>query len=239
MRQAGLARRLAAGLAMAAGLAGSPAWAGWPNTTSAQPLIQAPRVCAAGIVPIDRRCRVVAFGKLGGFSKRQWFYAFYATHWADRRGRHDRGFPIIFYREGRATLRLSLWVDDAPGLAGKWAMTAPPPPVVVQRGEDVFLGFSLKAERGPDDQRLFRKEGVRWKQLNVLNRSDADQAVIDGAMPAGCSAADDGLYDWTAFQLRIPLSRDKTTPCGVMVVDLAPKGLNLTLTKAVVVHPAP
>jgi hypothetical protein len=237
MRGYGWARRLAAVLVAAAGLAGSPAQAGWPNTTSAQPMVQAPRICAAGVVPIDRRCHVVEFGKLGAFDKRQWFYAFYATHWADRHGRHDRGFPVIFYRQGPATLRLSLWVDDAPGLAGRWAMTAPPPPVLVQRGDDYYLGFSLKAEKGPDDQRLFRLGGVRWKQLNVLNRSDADQAVIDAAMPAGCSVMDDGLYDWTAFQLRIALHTDKGAPCGVMVVDLAPKNLDLTLTKAVVLRP--
>ena len=233
------ARPLAAAFAVTAGLAGSPAWAGWPNTPSAQPLVQAPRVCAAGIVPIDRRCHVVDFGKLGDFEKRHWYYAFYATHWADRRGRHDRGFPIVFFREGAATLRLSLWVDDAPGLAGHWALTAPPPPVLIQRPDGIYLGFSLKAEKGPDDQRLFRLQGVRWKQLNVLNRSDADQAVIDAATPAGCAAVDDGLYDWTAFQLRIALTRDRTTPCGVVVVDLAPKALDLTLTKAAVVRPAP
>src|ERR1019366_9669604 len=137
-----------------------PARAGWPNTLPAQPLVQAPRVCAPGIVPINRRCRVVDFAPLGAVKGHSWYYAFYTTHWADRHGHHDRGFPVVFFLQQPATLRLSLWVDDAPGLAGHWALTAPTRPVLIQTPDGVYLGFTLKAAQGPDDQRLFRLAGL-------------------------------------------------------------------------------
>ena len=234
MRLWSLARWLAAVFVPWAIVAGSSA-AAWPNAEPAQPLIQAPRVCAAGVVPLNRRCHVMQFAKIGAFAGRDWYYAYYATHWADRHGKLDRGFPVVFYLQRPATLRLSLWVDDAPGLAGlHWARTPPPPPVLIQRPEATYLGFSLKAVRGPADQRLFRLDGRHWRPVNVLRRSDADQAMITQALPADCSPVDDGLYDWGAFQLRIALRTEASGPCGTLVAGITPHLNHLDLTKAAV-----
>jgi len=232
MRRSSMARGLALIIALAASGAASRA-AAWPNAEPAQPLVQAQRLCASGVVPINRRCHVVDFSKIGNFEGRDWYYAFYATHWADRHGRLDRGFPVVFYLERPATVRLSLWVDDAPGLAGRWARTAPPPPVLVRRPGGIFLGFSLKAVRGPDDQRLFRLDGRHWRAMNVLRRSNADEALIGQTTPADCSPVDEGLYDWSAFQLRIALRKDSGQSCGVLVADLKTHHNHLDLTKAV------
>jgi len=235
MRLSSVARWLAAMVVLASGAVSSAAQA-WPNIEPAQPLIQAPRVCAAGVVPINRRCHVVDFARIGTFDGHDWYYAFYATHWADRHGRLDRGFPVVFYLQRPATLRFSKRVDDAPGLAGRWARTPPPRPVLIQKPDATYLGFSLKAVSGPDDQRLFRLDGLRWLPLNVLRRSDADQALIAQALPADCSPVDDGLYDWTAFQLRIALRTEGGNPCGTLVADVSPQRSHLNLTKAVVVR---
>jgi hypothetical protein len=230
-----LARRLAAGLALAALCTAPPACA-WPNAEPAQPLVQAGRICASGVVPINRRCHVISFAKLGAFDGHDWYYAFYATHWADRHGKLDRGFPLVFYLQPPATLRLSLWVDDAPGLAGRWARTPPPPPILIQRPGATFLGFSLKNVSGPDDQRLFRLEGRHWRPVNVLRRSNADEALLDRTIPADCSPVDSGLYDWTAFHLRIALKKDSGEACGSVVADLRPHRGHIDLTKAVLVR---
>jgi hypothetical protein len=237
MRLIELARyALAAICLLAASLVGSDAAAGWPNAEPAQPLVQAPRICAAGVVPINRRCHVIDFARIGAFDHHVWYYAFYATHWADRHGKMDRGFPVVFYLQKPATLRLSLWIDDAPGLAGRWARKPPPRPVLIQRAEATYLGFSLKAVRGPDDQRLFRLDGRHWRPVNVLRRTDADRALIARATPAACSPVDDGLYDWTAFQLRMALRAEGGGPCGTLVADVAPRHGRLNLTKAVVIR---
>ena len=236
MRLLGLARGAAAAIIVLAACGAGSSAAAWPNAEPAQPLIQAPRVCAAGVVPINRRCHVVDFAKLGTFDGRDWYYAFYATHWADRHGKLDRGFPVIFYLQRPATLRLSLWVDDAPGLAGRWARTPPPQPVMIQRPGATYLGLSLKAVRGPDDQRLFRLDGQHWRPVNVLRRSNADQTLISQTAPADCSPVDDGLYDWSAFQLRIALRSQSGGPCGTLVADIAPHRSHLDLTKAAVVR---
>ena len=236
MRLLSLGRGLATALAILASAAALPAAAGWPNANPAQPLVQAGRVCASGIMFINRRCHVMDFARIGTFDGNDWYYAFYDTHWADRHGAQDRGFPIVFYLQQPATLRLSLWVDDAPGLAGRWARTPPPRPVLIQRGDEVYLGFSLRAVRGPDDQRLFRLDGRRWRPVNVLRRSNADEALIDKAAPADCAPADEGLYDWSAFQLRIALHKTSGEPCGTLVADITPHHGHLDLTKAVVVR---
>jgi hypothetical protein len=237
MRLSGLARRLAAVFTLlgVTGWAGSAA-AGWPNAEPAQPLIQAARVCAPNVVPLNRRCHVIDFAKVGTFDHHDWYYAFYATHWADRHGKLNRGFPIIFYLQRPTTLRLSLWVDDAPGLAERWARTPPPRPVLIQQPGATYLGFSLKAVSGPDDQRLFRLDGRHWRPVNVLRRSNADEALIAGAAPADCSPVDDGLYDWTAFQLRIALRSTSGAACGTLVADIKPHRGHLDLTKAVVIR---
>ena len=232
MRRSSLARGLATIMALAA-WAPPPFAAAWPNVESAQPLVQAPRLCASGVVPINRRCHVVDFAKIGTFEGRDWYYAFYATHWADRHGRLNRGFPVVFYLERPATLRLSLWIDDAPGLAGKWARTAPPQPVLIQKPGAIYLGFSLKAVKGPDDQRLFRLDGKHWRAVNVLRRSIGDEALINQTTPPDCAPVDDGLYDWSAFQLRIALKKDSGAPCGTVVADLKPHHSHLDLTHAV------
>jgi len=232
MRRSSLARGLAA-IVLLAAMAAAPMAAAWPNVESAQPLVQAPRVCASGIVPINRRCHVVDFAKIGTFAGRDWYYAFYATHWADRHGRQDRGFPVVFYLDRPATLRLSLWIDDAPGLAGKWAYTPPPEPVLIQRPGAIYLGFSLKAVQGPDDQRLFRLDGRHWRSVNVLRRSVGDEALINKTAPPDCTPTADSLYDWSAFQLRIPLKSASGASCGTVVADLKPHHGHLDLTHAV------
>jgi hypothetical protein len=226
---------LARALPLVAALAWSgPAAAGWPHAEPAQPLVQAPRVCAAGVVPIDRRCTVVDFADLGEADGRDWFYAFYATHWADRHGRHDRGFPIIFYLEHPATLRLSLWINDEPGLAGVLAKTAPSRPVIIIQPTATYLGFTYKVDRGPDVQRLFKLKPPHWSEIEILRHSDADQAMIDAAMPRGCEPADDGSFDWPAFRLRIAL-RDRATDagCGALTAELATHDQQLHLTAVV------
>jgi hypothetical protein len=228
----GRVARWAAAFAGLAGLLAGPADAGWPNALPAQPLVQAPRVCAPGIVPINRRCHVVDFAPLGAFKGHSWYYAFYTTHWADRHGHHDRGFPVVFFLQQPATLRLSLWVDDAPGLAGHWALTAPARPVLIQTPDGVYLGFTLKAAQGPDDQRLFRLAGLHWRVIDVLDRASADQARLDAATPAGCTQGADWSYDWTAFTLRVPLKADLGGACGTIVAGLAATRTRVLLTTA-------
>jgi len=232
----GQVARWAATLAVVASLAGGPARAGWPNALPAQPLVQAPRVCAPGIVPINRRCHVVDFAPLGAFKGRDWYYAFYDTHWADRHGHHDRGFPVIFYLQPPATLRLGLWVDDAPGLAGRWALTAPARPVLIQAPDAVYLGFTLKAVEGPDDQRLFRLTGTHWRSIDVDDRSSADQARLDAATPVGCTQGADWLYDWPTMQLRVPLKADLGGSCGTIVAGLAVGRARVSLATAKLVR---
>ena len=232
MRRSSLARGLAMVIALMAFSAG-PCAAGWPNAETAQPLVQAARVCASGFLYINRRCHVMDFAKVGTFAGHDWYYAFYDTHWADRHGAQDRGFPVIFYLQRPATLRLSLWVDDAPGLAGRWARTPPPRPVLVRREKELYLGFSLKNVRGPDEQRLFHLDGKHWRPVNVLRRSNADEALISQTTPTDCAPVDDGLYDWSTFQLKIDLRKDSGQPCGVLVADLMPHHNHLDLTKAV------
>ena len=235
MRRSSVARGLAMVAALTAFSAG-PCAAGWPNAEPAQPLVQGARVCASGFLYINRRCHVMDFAKIGTLAGRDWYYAFYDTHWADRHGAQDRGFPVIFYVERPATLRLSLWVDDAPGLAGRWARTPPPRPVLIRREAETYLGFSLKNVRGPDEQRLFRLDGRHWRSVNVLRRSNADEALISQTTPADCAPVDDGLYDWTSFQLKIDLHKDSGQPCGVLVAEMKPHHNHLDLTKAVVVR---
>jgi hypothetical protein len=227
------ATAVAALASLIAGAFAGPARAAWPAALPAQPLVQAPRVCAPGIVPLNRRCHVVDFAPLGAFKGRNWYYAFYDTHWADRHGHHDRGFPVIFYLEQPATLRLSLWVDDAPGLAGRWALTAPARPVLIRKPDgSIYLGFTLKAVEGPDDQRLFRLAGLHWRIIDILDRSTADQARLDAATPVGCTQASNWRYDWTAFQLRAPLKADLGGPCGTIVAGLAAGRSRVSLTTA-------
>jgi hypothetical protein len=228
----GRVARWAAAFAALASLIAGPARAGWPNALPAQPLVQAPRVCAPGIVPINRRCHVVDFLRLGEFKGHTWFYAFYATHWADRHGHQDRGFPVLFYLQQPATLRLSLWVDDAPGLAGHWALTAPARPVLISLPDAIYLGLTLKAPQGPDDQRLFRLAGLHWRIIDVLDRSAADQAKLDAVTPAGCTQAADWSYDWAAFTLRVPLKADLGGACGTIVAPLAANRIRVSLISA-------
>jgi hypothetical protein len=186
-------------------------------------------------VPLNRRCRVVDFADLGVIEGREWYYAFYDTHWADRHGKMDRGFPIVFYLQKPATLRLGLWIDDAPGLAGQWARKAPARPILVTRPEALYLGFTLKAVRGQDDQRLFRKDGLHWKVVSILYRSAEDQTVLDGVMPKRCEPVDDGDYDWSRFRLVMALkTMGAGDPCGTLTADLEVRKDRIYLTEAVV-----
>ncbi|HEY2658532.1 MAG TPA: hypothetical protein VGI79_02345 [Caulobacteraceae bacterium] len=233
MGRADLGRGLAAIAGACATLVAPSARAsgGWPNALPAQPLVQAERLCAPGVVALNRRCHVADFTKLGETPDgRPWYYAFYATRWADRHGRMERGFPVLFYLQRPATLRLGLWINDEPGLAGRWATTPPPRPVMILRPEGDFVGFTLKAIRGPDDQRLFRRDKLRWRDIDVLHRQDEDQAKIDAVTPRGCEAADDGAYDWAGFKLLLPLRESLShTPCGFVTADLTVKDNHLSL----------
>lgn len=232
----GSGRGLAAGLAALAALAAQPATAkGWPNALPAQPLVQAPLRCAPGVVALNRRCHVVDFAPLGAASDgRALYYAFYATRWADRHGTMQRGFPIVFYLERPTTLRLGLWINDEPGLAGHWAVTAPLRPILLQRPDGDYIGFTLKAVRGPDDQRLFHRDKLRWKDIDILHRQEADQARLDAVTPKACEAADDGFYDWTHFRLVLAL-RDSLShaPCGLIFGELEVKENRLAVVSAV------
>ncbi len=228
----GLGRGLAAGLAICAVLLAAPAAAGWPNALPGQPLVQAPRVCAHGVVgPPNRRCKVVDFVKLGETADgRAWYYAFFGFRWADRHGRMERGFPIIFYLERPTTLRLGLYVNDEPGLNGRWAMTPPLRPVLMQRPDGDYLGFTLKAVKGADDQRLFRRDKLKWKEIDILHRRDAEQDKLDAATPSGCEAVDDGFYDWNRFRLVLSLREGLShASCGVIFGDLEVKENRLSL----------
>jgi hypothetical protein len=233
MRGSGWAGRWAALIALAASLAlGLPAWAKWPGVESAQPLVQAPRVCAPNIVPLNRRCRVVDFQALGTLEGRDWYYAFYATHWADRHGRMDRGFPIFLYLEKPATLRLGLWVNDAPGLSGRWASKPPARPVLIHQPDTTLMGLTLQNVGATPDQRLFRLAGERWTQIYILRRSPEDITLIRSVTPRGCSIGGDGLFDWTAFQVTWPLRTDLAgASCGALVANLAVRGNRLALTE--------
>ena len=205
-----------------------------------QPLVQAPRVCAMGIVALNRRCRVIDFVKMGVIDHKVWYYAFYATHWADRHGRMDRGFPIIFFKQGPATLRLSLWVNDAPGLAGKWATTPPPRPVVIRRPDATYLAMSLKAVKGPDDQRLFRLDKIHWKYVEILHLPAPEQAKVDAVIPRNCQATNDAVYDWPTLRLRTPLiDRDGGGSCGMVISEVDPRPAGLFVVSSALARPGP
>ena len=234
--------RRASGWAVALGLAvlslAAPASANWPFANPAQPLVQAPVRCGLGIVPINRRCRVIDFADLGEIAGHEWYYAFYATHWADRHGKMDRGFPIFFYLQKPATLRLGLWVNDEPGLAGAWARKPPARPVVIQRPEGVYIGMTLKAVRGQDDQRLVRIDKVKWKAISVLYRSDDDRSLLAAVTPKRCEAVDDGAYDWPSFRFVMVLKTGGGEPCGVISAGLEVRNDKVVLTNPVFAPPA-
>jgi hypothetical protein len=231
-------RLWAAVTALAASLVGTAAFAGWPDVDPAQPLVQAPLRCALGVAPLNRRCKVIDFAEIGTIDGRDWYYAFYATHWADRHGKLDRGFPIIFYLQRPATLRLGFWINDEPGLAGKWARTPPVRPVLVRRPEATYLGFNLKAERGPDDQRLYRLDDMRWRPISVLYRTDAEAARIAAATPKDCEVDGDGVYDWRNFVLVMPLRTDRGQACGTLIGELEVLRDRLVVVRAALA-PAP
>jgi hypothetical protein len=237
MRAFGLAKGCVAALAGVLTLTlavATPALAGWPYAMPAQPLVQAPKRCALGITPINRRCHVIDFADLGVFGGRHWYYAFYATHWADRHGKMDRGFPIFFYLQKPATLRLGMWVNDEPGLAGRWARTPPPRPVLIDRPDGVYMGLTLKAVRGQDNQRLFRQDDVHWRGITVLYRSDEDKALLAAAMPKRCEGVDDGSYDWVNFRYVLVLKNNiGGDPCGTITSGLEVRKDRVYLTDAV------
>jgi hypothetical protein len=240
MLKVGRAGRWAAGLALAAALGAGPAFAGWPAATPAQPLVQAPLRCALGVAPLNRRCHVVDFAKLGVIDGRAWYYAFYATHWADRHGRQDRGFPILFYLQRPATLRLGLWINDEPGLAGFWGRTPPVRPVLIRRPEGVYVGFTLKAVRGQDDQRLFRLDERRWVNISVLYRTPPETARLAAAAPKDCQVDGDGVYDWPSFTLVVPLKSNRAgEACGTLTAALEVRNNALVVVQAAPTPAAP
>jgi len=202
-----------------------PASAWSPNVVPAQPLVQAPRLCALGITNLilNRRCRVEDFGKIGHYQGHDWYYAFYGVRWADRHGRIERAYPIIFYLQKPATLRLGLWINDEPGLAGRFAIHPPPRPIVTERPDGVYLGVTLKAVRGQDDQRLFRlKPDNHWTTISVLYRSDRDNRVLDAIIPKHCEAVNEGAYNWASFRFYLPLKdRDGGASCGVVSTSIS------------------
>ena len=223
---------LAAALAL---VCARPADADWPNVLAAQPLVQAPRVCPPMGITLNRRCRVIDFAPIGqGVDGHQWFYSFISLRWADRHGRKDRGYPVIFYQNGPATLRLSLWLNDEPGLDGRLAQTAQPRPMLLTQNGANYLGFTLKVAGEPDEQRLFRQNKSYWKDIpHLYHRTAEDQAKLVAAMPHGCEAADDGFYDWTDFWLVLALRETLThAPCGYLTAPLAVSAKALTITAA-------
>jgi hypothetical protein len=221
-------------LALTALVLTGPALAAYSPERPAQPLAQGPVHCALGIAPLNRRCHVIEFAKLGAIQGRDWYYAFYSTRWADRHGSQVRGFPIVFYRQHPATLRLGLWINDAPGLAGVWGRTPPPRPTVIRLEHGDYLGFTLKAVKGQDEQRLFRLEKLHWGYLSILYRTDEEQALIDAATPKDCKAQDEGVFDWPSFTLRTTLkSNHGDTPCGVVVSTLQVRGARVYVVRSV------
>jgi len=240
MKRFGWTRLWAAATGLAASLAGTAALAGWPDANPAQPLVQAPIRCALGIAPLNRRCKVVDFAPIGTIDGRDWYYAFYDTHWADRHGKQDRGFPIVFYLQRPATLRLGFWVNDEPGLAGRWARTPPVRPVLIRRPEAAYLGFTLKADQGPDDQRLYRLDDMRWRQISVLYRTDAEEQRIAAATPRDCQVEGDGVYDWRSFVLVMPLRGGRAgQTCGTLIGELEVRRDRLVVVRAALVPPPP
>ena len=239
-------RGMAAALALLAGslicsFAG-PALAGWPEAVPAQPLVQAPRVCARGITNLilNRRCKVRDFARIGHFKDHDWYYAFYSVRWADRHGTIERAYPIFFYLQKPATLRLGLWINDEPGLAGKWARTPPVRPVVIDRPDGLYIGVTLHAVRGQDVQRLFRlKTDVHWATVSVLYRSDEDKAALDALTPKRCLAVNDGAYDWASFRFHVALKeKGSGEPCGVIAAGLAIRNDKAYLIDAALEPPA-
>jgi len=221
----------------------SPAQAYLTTAMAAQPLVQAPRICALGVTNLilNRRCKVEDFAKLGHFQGHDWYYAFYGVRWADRHGTIERGYPIFFYLQKPATLRLGLWINDEPGLAGKWATIPPVRPIVTKRPDGVYLGATLHAVRGQDVQRLFRlKADNRWTNISVLYRSDADNAVLDAVLPKRCVAVDEGAYDWTSFRFNLVLKdKGEGAPCGVISTAIGIKKDRAYLMDAVLAPPLP
>jgi len=243
MRAFGRSRGVALALALlVCGLAGR-AVAGWPDATPAQPLVQAPRVCALGITNLilNRRCKVEDFAKIGHFQGHDWYYAFYGVRWADRHGTIERAYPIYFYLQKPATLRLGLWINDEPGLAGKWAMTPPARPIVIERPDGIYLGATLHAVRGQDVQRLFRlKPDNHWTNIGVLYRSVEDRLLLDAVTPKRCMPVDDGAYDWTSFRFNMALKeRSSGDPCGMVSTALLIKKDRAYLVDAVLAAPLP
>jgi hypothetical protein len=216
----------------------NPALAMWPKAVPAQPLAQAPRVCALGITNLilNRRCKVRDFAKIGHFQGHDWYYAFYSVRWADRHGTIERAYPIFFYLQQPATLRLGLWIHDEPGLAGQWARTPPVRPVIVERPDGLYMGVTLHAVRGQDVQRLFRmKDDMHWASVSVLYRSDEDNAVLDAATPKRCERVGDGAYDWASFRFHVALKKSSDgAPCGTLTTGLAIKKDKAYLIDAVI-----
>ena len=239
------ARRVGVAIAILTLSLAAPARATWPLVGPAQPLVQAPRVCASGIVPVstilssghmmsvNRRCQVLDFADIGKSGRHEWYYAFYHTHWADRHGKMDRGLMVFFYLQKPATLRLGLWIDDAPGLSGQWAKIPPPRPIVIKRLDGDYLGLTFKAVRGPDEQRLYRRDGIKWKAVSVLYRSDEDTALLAKVIPRNCEQVDDGVYDWTRFHFSVALkTKGGGEPCGALGAGLEIRDDRLYLTDA-------
>jgi len=230
--------------ALGGGIVAALAWAATQGHAAGvlpgQPLVQAPRVCATGVIAINHRCKVIDFAKLGVIDHRAWYYAFYATRWADRHGRMERGFPVFFYLQRPATLRLGLWVNDAPGLSGKWGRVAPPRPVLIPRPDGTYLGLSLKAVKGPDDQRLFKLNKLHWAYVEILRREPADLARIEAAVPDDCQTTHDELYDWAGFRLRTPLAgRDDGRACGVVISDIDIRENRVVILRSMLERPTP
>ena len=221
----GGSRGAALGLALLVCAFACDAWAGWPEALPAQPLVQAPRVCALGITNLilNRRCKVVDFAKIGHYQGHDWYYAFYGVRWADRHGTIERAYPIFFYLQKPATLRLGFWIHDEPGLAGKWATIPPVRPIVVERPDGVYLGVTLHAVRGQDVQRLFHlKPDNHWTGVSVLYRSVEDRLLLDAAIPKRCMQVDEGAYDWASFRFRVALKeRSDGTTCGAVSTALS------------------
>jgi len=236
-------RGLGLALSVLVGASAPPALAGWSplHVNPAQPLVQAPRLCSLGITTLilNRRCKVEDFAKLGHYEGHDWYYAFYGVRWADRHGTIERAYPIFFYLQKPATLRLGLWIGDEPGLAGAWARSPPARPIVLERPDGVYLGMTLHAVKGQDVQRLFRlKADDHWTNISVLYRSDADNAVLDAVTPKRCTPVDDGAYDWTSFRFNLALKeKGDGGPCGLVSTAITIRKDRAYLVDAILAPP--
>ena len=112
--------------------------------------------------------------------------------------------------------------------------------MLIRRPGATYLGLSLKAVKGPDDQRLFKLDKTHWRYVEILRLADAEQAKVDSAIPRDCQATNDALYDWATLRLRTPLiDRNGGLPCGTVVSEIDPREKGLFVGWSELIKTAP